>query len=146
MREKFNFTAKISSESLDTEDSTCPCKIRFREVTDIKKDQQALCQFCQIHKCSRYCMRTNKNMQGNLNIKSKKNRTQINKVRTTQLTYHIPFIIKSDRIKLTTTFSQPLLQKNRRMCRMRCGIEQTPDKCDTPVWKLRELDVIENDV
>jgi hypothetical protein len=29
---------------------------------------------------------------------------------------------------------------------MGCGIEQTPDKCDTPGWKLRELDVIENDV
>ncbi len=75
MREKFNFTAEISPESVDTEESTCPCKIRFREVADITQDQQALSQFCQIHKCSEYCMRTNKNMQGNPDMKSKTNIT-----------------------------------------------------------------------
>ncbi len=54
---------------------------------------------------------------------------------TANLPHSIYYSVRSN--KADHNFFRHLLQKNKRMCRMGCGIEQTPDKCDTPGWKLR---------
>jgi hypothetical protein len=56
-RSKFNMTAKVKTHTLKIPEKGSPCKTRFSQTKDIVGDQNRLCHFCQIHKCSDYCMR-----------------------------------------------------------------------------------------
>ena len=49
----------VEYESCQSEDS--PCKIRLFETKSLFQDQFELCMFCQIHKCSDYCLKKKKN-------------------------------------------------------------------------------------
>jgi len=51
MRSKFNCTAELPTNCTTPDQSSSPCKIRFSQTTNIEKDQQDLCMFCQIHHC-----------------------------------------------------------------------------------------------
>jgi len=62
-RETFNMTAEVAEiESITPEDSvkSSPCSIRFSETVDMIQDGAELSNFCQIHKCSDYCLRQSK--------------------------------------------------------------------------------------
>ena len=65
IRNKFNCTAQVNPESEEPDHHSSPCKMRFSETQCMEKDQEALCMFCQIHKCSDYCMRKYKNDKNN---------------------------------------------------------------------------------
>jgi hypothetical protein len=80
---KFNCTAEVKIQFLEPNQQSSPCKLRFCETQDIERDQHALCNFCQIHKCNDYCMRQPKDETAN---KETTNQTKMktNKVRQTQ--------------------------------------------------------------
>jgi hypothetical protein len=54
-------TAEVDQCDSDHDENYSPCKVRFSEVESCtrgqKRDQKLLCHFCQIHKCSDYCLR-----------------------------------------------------------------------------------------
>jgi hypothetical protein len=58
MRSKFNCTAELPTNCTTPDQSSSPCKIRFSQTTNIEKDQQDLCMFCQIHHCNDYCLKS----------------------------------------------------------------------------------------
>lgn len=56
-RSNFNMTAEVRNNTLHNSQKRSPCKKRFCQTKDLSTDQNELCHFCQIHKCSDYCMR-----------------------------------------------------------------------------------------
>lgn len=56
-RSNFNMTAEVRNNTLHNSQKCSPCKKRFCQTKDLSTDQNELCHFCQIHKCSDYCMR-----------------------------------------------------------------------------------------
>lgn len=44
----------------DNDDEVIACSLRLGDVDDYMTDSQTLCQQCQVHKCSSYCMRRRK--------------------------------------------------------------------------------------
>jgi len=57
VRSKFNFTAEIPKNCTTPDKFSSPCKKRFSQTSNIETDQQDLCMFCQIHRCSDYCLK-----------------------------------------------------------------------------------------
>ena len=59
-RKTFNMTASISENQAASDSEESPCKQRCCQTNDVEQDQISLCNFCQIHKCNDYCLRTRK--------------------------------------------------------------------------------------
>jgi hypothetical protein len=58
-RSVFNMTAEHSGlVNVSGEDKYSPCKRRFSQVKSIELDRELLCDFCQIHECNGYCLRS----------------------------------------------------------------------------------------
>ena len=49
---------KESKPELSEEEKYSPCKRRFSQVKSIELDRELLCDFCQIHECNGYCLRS----------------------------------------------------------------------------------------
>ena len=59
-RETFNMTAELPACDLlpvQEEDKPSPCSARLSETADVIQDGAELSMFCQMHKCSEYCLR-----------------------------------------------------------------------------------------
>jgi len=59
-RKTFNMTASINENQAVSDSEESPCKQRCCQTNDVEQDQISLCNFCQIHKCNDYCLRTRK--------------------------------------------------------------------------------------
>jgi hypothetical protein len=58
-RSVFNMTAEHSGlVNVSGEEKYSPCKRRFSQVKSIELDRELLCDFCQIHECNGYCLRS----------------------------------------------------------------------------------------
>jgi len=69
MRKKNNCTAELPSNCKKTDKFSSPCKLRFSQTSNIEEDQHDLCMFCQIHKCSDYCLKSYVNQKTNKKVK-----------------------------------------------------------------------------
>ena len=58
-RNTFNMTAECESvDDIPDESKYSPCKTRLSQVQSLEIDQQLLCNFCQIHECNGFCLRS----------------------------------------------------------------------------------------
>ena len=58
-RNTFNMTAECESvDGIPDESKYSPCKTRLSQVQSLEIDQQLLCNFCQIHECNGFCLRS----------------------------------------------------------------------------------------
>ena len=62
-RKTFNMTASMNESEGISDSGPPPCKQRCCQTNDVEQDQMSLCNFCQIHKCNDYCLRTRKEKQ-----------------------------------------------------------------------------------
>jgi len=58
IRTRYNCTAELPLDYEKQSKSSSPCKVRFSQTTNIEKDGYDLCMFCQMHKCSNYCLKS----------------------------------------------------------------------------------------
>ena len=56
-RETFNLTASLDSNIEVNSSNPNPCTVRFCQTSSMAEDQLHLSSFCQMHKCSDYCLR-----------------------------------------------------------------------------------------
>ena len=62
-KEKFGLTASVSDafEGIIVNEGNTPCRIRFTDVNNNNNkkqdDVEQLMKFCQVHKCSGFCMK-----------------------------------------------------------------------------------------
>jgi hypothetical protein len=145
-RRKFNCTAEINLENKIPAQNESPCKRRFRECQNIEDDAQDLSWFCQIHRCSEYCMRKSKekkNTDSADTTQKDTNKTKVSIICLGLLHQHTCF--KGAKI-LILFFSNIIKITKKRFCRMGCGKESMTGNCDTPGWKVRTTDTIDNDI
>jgi hypothetical protein len=75
-RQKFNMTACLN-ENVEVEKDKSPCKMRFCQTASKEFDQTLLCNFCQMHSCSDYCLRgTSVKKKNNNDVLPSDNATQ----------------------------------------------------------------------
>ena len=87
-----------------------PSSYYCSEITSVKEDYISLCNYCQMHNCSGYCL------------------NYVKKKKTTKTDTQIAMGQKIDTSK----------KKAHRECRFNAGIEHTPGKGDTPGFTLQE--------
>jgi len=59
-RSTFQMTANLDENATLSSSEESPCKQRCCQTSNVEQDQASLCNFCQIHKCNDYCLRTKK--------------------------------------------------------------------------------------
>jgi hypothetical protein len=58
-RNTFNMTAECEPvEDIPEDENYSPCKTRLSQIQSLHIDQQLLCNFCQMHECNGFCLRT----------------------------------------------------------------------------------------
>ena len=66
-KEKFGLTASVDEkfDSRQKPASESPCSVRFTNIADedMEDDEMDLMNFCQVHKCNGFCLRSKGNNQ-----------------------------------------------------------------------------------
>jgi hypothetical protein len=67
-RSTFQMTANLDENATLSSSEESPCKQRCCQTSNVEQDQASLCNFCQIHKCNDYCLRTKKKRKSHLTL------------------------------------------------------------------------------
>lgn len=78
-RVTFQMTANLGETTSPPSSEESPCKQRCCQTNDVQQDQAALCNFCQMHKCNDYCLRTRKETKvtSDINPETKKKKVSM---------------------------------------------------------------------
>jgi hypothetical protein len=79
-RQTFDMTANLDENTTISSSEESPCKERCCQTNNVKQDQASLCNFCQMHKCNDYCLRTRKEKKAISDINPDKQKQKVRQI------------------------------------------------------------------
>jgi hypothetical protein len=79
-RQTFDMTANLDENTTISSSEESPCKERCCQTNNVKQDQASLCNFCQMHKCNDYCLRTRKEKKATSDINPDKQKQKVRQI------------------------------------------------------------------